>query len=239
MLGLAVLAIVAARHRPRLRSFVLWPAIVCSWFYLFWFFTAQQARFAIPAMLGLLLVASVGLRAFRGSQRKLVLAALLATTIVSLPWPTAGHYFGSWLSALGVISRTDYVDVSTENEYLPLVQAVIEQTPADARLMLLFEHRGFYLPRRHIIGTPFFQEAGFTPSEQFSDAARIMELLARERITHVIMTNKPTGPDKLAAWLNRLDPFFAALRQCVDQGRLRVAWESERYVLLEVRSREH
>jgi hypothetical protein len=233
-IALAALAAIAARDRPRIRPFVLWPAVVAGWFYLFWNGTAQQARFAIPAILGLLLLAAIGLRRFHGNQRKLVLAALLAAALISGPWRTAGHYFGSWLSALHVISRTDYLNVSTEREYLPLIQAVAEHTPPDARLMLLFEHRGFYLPRPHVIGTPFFQEAGFTPPEQFKDIEKIMDLLGREQITHVITTNKPTGPDKLPAWLDRLAPFFAGLRQCVDQGRLHVIWESERYVLLEV-----
>jgi len=232
-LALAVLGISLA-PRKRLRPFVMWPAAVLCLLYSCWFFTAQQARFAIPGILALMPLAAVGLRQLRGKRRQLVLAALASAVLVSTPWRTAGHYFGSALTVLGVISRADYVNESTGRDYLPLIRAIADETPRDARLLLLFEHRGFYLPRPYVIGTPFFQEAGFTPPEPFSDPARIMDLLAREQITHIVMTNKPTGPDQAATWLDRLDPLFAGLSSCVKEDKLRPIWQSDRYVLLEV-----
>jgi hypothetical protein len=140
----------------------------------------------------------------------------------------------------GVISRADYVNELTappnrpdERDYLPLVRAIADQTLPDARVMLLFEHRSFYLPRDCVIGTPFFQELGFTPPEDFSDPARIMKVIARERISHVVMAKKPSGPDRAREWFDRLDPLFGGLAQCIEQGKLRAIWETERYVVLE------
>src|SRR5262249_2208563 len=155
--------------------------------------------------------------------------------------PTAGHYFGSWLSALGIIRRADYVNELTapprapdEHDYLPLVRAIASETTPDARLMLLFEHRGFYIPRKCTIGTPFFQEAVFTPPKPFSDPSWIMETLRRERITHMVMARKPLGPDRAGAWLDRFDPLVAGIAECAEQGKLRAVWESDLYIMLEV-----
>ena len=35
-------------------------------------------------------------------------------------------------------------------------------------------------------------------------------------------------------WFDRLDPLFGGLAHCVQQGKLRPIWETDRYVLLEV-----
>jgi hypothetical protein len=140
------------------------------------------------------------------------------------------------MCVLGLIAPADYIHESTDREYLPLIAAIGERTPPDAKLLLLFEHRGFYIPRPHQIGTPFFQERGFTPPEQFADAQSILALLVREKITHLVIATKPTGPDMPSAWLDRLNPFLAALNDCIREKKLLPIWQSERYILCEIRS---
>jgi hypothetical protein len=238
LIFLAVLAITSLK-RQRTRPFILWPAAIAAGLYVFWFFTAQQARFAIPAALGLVLLAAAGLRRFHGQQRRLVLVLILAATVISVPWRTAGHYFGSWMTAVGFISRAEYVNLSTSSDatdriYLPLLAAIREHTPEDAKLLLLYEHRGFYIPRRYEIGTPFFQAAGFTPPEEFADPDVLLRRLADQKITHLVITNAPAGPDQVPGWFDRLEKFFPCFGECARQGRLLILWQSERYILLEV-----
>lgn len=238
MLGLLALAAaaVASARRDRRRSIaVAWPGALWLGLYGFWFFTAQQARFAVPTILVLVLLAAEGLRPMRGRLRQLVLAALVGAAVVSFPWRTSGYYLDCWLTAAGVFSQTHEVDQGTHLSYLPLVNAIAQRTPENAKLLLLFEHRSLYVPRATTIGTPFFQERGFTLPERFTNPASVLELLAREGITHVVMTKGPTGPDRLAAWDERLDPLFRSFEQCSREGRMRVIWESEHYLLLEVR----
>jgi len=231
---LAALALAGIARRQR-RTLVLWPASVSILLYTFWFFTAQQARFAVPAALAFVLLAAIGLQRLRGKARQAALVILIVAALVSAPWRTTGHYAGSWFTVLGLISPAAYVNEETDRVHLPLVQGLLDHTPAGAKLMLLFDHRGFYLPRPYVVGTPFSQEAHFTPPEQFDEPERIMAALQRERITHVVMTTATAGPDEVPTWLGRLEPFLLALGQCIQNDRLRVVWESERYVLLEVK----
>jgi hypothetical protein len=170
-----------------------------------------------------------------------VLGAFIVAATIGAPWRTAGHYFGSWLSVLGIITPAAYINELTvpphapkEHEYVALVSAIAEQTPPEARLMLLFEHRGFYIPRDFRIGTPFFQDAVFTPPESFSDPAQIMEVLSRERMTHVVMAREPLGPDRAGAWYDRFDPLLAGISECAELGKLRAVWQSNLYIMLEV-----
>ncbi len=239
VLFLAVVALL--ERRPRRRMFVVWPAFVAASLYVFWFFTAQQARFAIPAILGLTLLGASGLQRIHGGWRLAILWLLMIATMVSLPTRADGHYLGSWLTALGLVSRADYVAVSTggrdptDRHYVPLVEAIAEHTPPDARLMVLFEHRGFYLPRRHEIGTPLFQEANFMPPEDFRDPQRVLEHLRERKITHVLYPNAPAGPDQVQAEFDRQAGILPLFGELTNQGHLEVVWLSDRYFLLEVK----
>lgn len=181
-----------------------------------------------------LVILAVGLRRIRGAGRQVVLLILAIASLASVPWERTGYYWYSALAAVGAVNRADYVHNMTDTVYLPLVQAIDALTPSDSRLMLLYEHRGFYMPRDHVIGTPLFQEGPFTLPQQYSRPDEIVEVLHRMRITHVVLPKAAMGPDQTDDWLARQRPFLDALDACVFQGWLRPVWKSEVYLLLEV-----
>ena len=230
---LAIVAVVAARRR-RWRPIVLWPIAVTTWFYIFWFITAQQARFAVSAVVGVLHVAGVGVRLIPGEWRRPIVLILAVATLVSIPWRRSDYYLASWLAVTGRLSRADYVHNLTDGVYMPLIQAVQALTETDAKLLMLVEHRGFYLPRRYVIATPLFQERPFTPPEQFATADSVLKVLHQAQITHVLVAKMNPGPDQAPGWIERQQPLLRAIEQCVRQQRLVLRWESEMYVLLEV-----
>jgi hypothetical protein len=234
LIVLGMVAVVSAR-RPRMRPLVLWHAVVSLWFYVGWFFTSQQARFAVPALVAFVALASYGLRMFHGSLRNGLLVVLVILSLASVPWRNADYYRISWQTALGTIRRMEYVDIGTRRTYLPLIDAVSAAIPADARLMLLFEHRGFYIPQRHIIGTPLFQPGPFTPPEDFSEPSRILDMLQRDRITHLVVADYRSGPDQVPDSSDRMKVLLNAIAACVVQGRLMQVWESDEYVILAVK----
>ncbi len=234
ILGLAIVALVSIFCR-RVGRLALWPAIVSATLYVFWYLTAQQARFAVPTLVAAVVLASFGLRLLHRTLRRWVLVLLLATTFASLPWKTVGYYLGSWETVLGFWTWSDYVDDGTDQRYLPLVNAIREHTPPEAKLLLLIEHRVLYLPRANVIGTPFFQEAIFTPSEEFATPDRVLEVLERNQITHLVVAKSAVGPDRAPEWWDRMSPLLRSIDECERQGRLRVVWESEQHVLFGVR----
>lgn len=254
----------ACRLRRLHRQRVWWLAAVALWFYVFWFATSQQARFVLPAAMTFSLVSGAGLRHLwqaaarshavasgrsqpsetlqapnvRRARRAVggVLALLLMLSAVSFPWRTLPYYLASWETVGGWWTWSEYVADGTGGHYIPLVQALRTHTPEHARLLLLFEHRGLYLPRPYLIGTPFFQPGGFTPPEQFAHQQALLEFLQAEGITHVVMTKSLVGPDRSPAWFERLEPLFRGIEECVAAGKLDVAWTSEDYVVFAVRS---
>ena len=211
-----------------------WPSIVFAVLYTFWFLTAQQARFVVPAVVPLILMAGQGVRVMNRTWLRMITGTLIAACVVSLPWRTAGYYAGSWETVLSFWTWEDYVSDGTGGSHLALIQAVRDQTPEDAKLMLQFEHRGLYMPRSHVIGTPFFQETGLSEITGRIDSASIMAQLRRDRITHVIIANSPIGPDRATEWWNRWESVFGGIDDCRQRGTLRLLWASEEHSLLEV-----
>jgi hypothetical protein len=251
----------AAPRRARQGLLVFWPATVAVSLYLFWYLTAQQARFALPAALAFTLVAGAGWRhlqfeSFRlwshgevpatrgqavgisrgGVISRLVLSLLVVLSVASFPWRTLPYYLASWETLCHWWTWTEYVDDGTGGQYVPLLRALRERTPPNARLLLLFEHRGLYVPRAHLIGTPFFQPGGFTPPERFASREAVQELLQQHGVTHVVLTKSLVGPDRSPEWFDRLAPLFRGIEACVQQGGWQLLWESEDYVLFAVPS---
>jgi hypothetical protein len=125
--------------------------------YIFWFCTAQQARFLLPALLLIFFITGITLSRFRNIYRKGTALILIVLTCVSLPFSSSGYYYYSWLEVLGKIKTADYLYTGTGDYYLKAVQAISDLTPADAEILLLYEHRLLYIPRKCRIGTPFLQ----------------------------------------------------------------------------------
>ena len=212
----------------------LFGAAVAGLLYGFWYLTAQQARFAIPAMAALLPAAAAGLAGLSVPARRTVTMLLCGLAVWSLPWKTAGYYAASWETIAGVWSWRDYVDDGTDGMYVPVVEAVRDRTPQDAHLLLFLEHRSLYLPRRCTIGTPFFQPRSLSGLDSGS-AEELRQRLDALTVTHLLLARIPIGPDRDAEWFERMAPLLAAIELAIRSGDLVPVWESESHVLLERR----
>jgi len=233
VLGLAGVAVLARRRSSAGNAAppILAVAIVL---YGAWYATAQQARFLVPAALATTLLAGQGWSLLGTRLQIWTVPLLVGASLVSLPWKTAGYYLGSWETLAGRWTWSEYVDDGTDYRYVPLVQAVAERTPPEARLLLLFEHRGLYLPRPAVIGTPFFQE-GDILSGHSGSPDELREGLVREGFTHLVLARSPIGPDRALDWWERTEPVLRTIELAMANGTLRTVWESESHLILERR----
>lgn len=197
-----------------------------------WYATAQQARFLAPASLVVTLLAGMGWSRLGAGAQAWCPALLVAASLVSLPWRTAGYYLASWETLAGNWTWSESVDDGTDSRYVPLVQALADRTPPEARLLLVFEHRTLYLPRPAEIGTPFFQ-AEHRLLEAASSPAQLAETLRRGGFTHLVLARSPIGPDRAADWWERTEPLLRAIEQGIADGTFRTLWESETHLILE------
>ena len=233
--SLFVLALAGAALLSRLRgerTAALPLAAIVLLLYGAWYATAQQARFLAPAALVVTLLAGAGWNRLSSGMRSWGPALLVAASLASLPWRTAGYYLGSWETLSSHWTWSESVDDGTDSRYVPLVQAIADRTPPEARLLLVFEHRTLYLPRPAEIGTPFFQ-AKHRLLESASSPARLADALRSGGFTHLVLARSPIGPDRAADWWERTEPFLRAIEQGIAGGTFRTLWESETHLILE------
>lgn len=209
-------------------------ACVTLIFYAAWYLTAQQARFALPFALMVVVAGASLLPGLTAIWRNAVLAALLGATVISLPVRTAGYYLVSWETLGGFWSWNQYVEDGMGGSHMEMVRAVRGTVPPDQRLLILFDQRTLYPDRDATIATPFFQSGAFSPPEDYADGKRVNEALDQAAADYLLMARVPQGPDQAADWWSRLGPLYVGLKQCQEEGLLVTVWESEEYLLFRV-----
>lgn len=228
ILGLVPFGVWRLPERGLARWLSLAPPVLL---YVFWFSTAQQARFAVPAAACLLPLAADALRSLSTSRQTALAILLGLAAVASVPWKTAGYYLGSWETVAGVWTWREFVDDGTDAVYLPMVEAVRDHTPPDARVMLFLEHRSLYIPRTCIIGSPWFQPRGLTDLRT-DDVSALLDRLDEMGVTHLVLARGPVGPDNPAHWLERMTPVMRSLDAAIQQEKLTRLWQSETHMLL-------
>lgn len=229
-LGILVLATFAAWRLPRARTFLAMAAIA----YLGWCLSARQARFLLPAFLFLLPAAALGLGALPRKVRLAAMASLTALTLLSVPRPWLNHCRISWRAASGRIPQVDLLYTATGPGYLPILETIRQRTPPDATVMLLFEHRTLYIPRRTVIATPFFQGRLLTPPETLATHAELLTAIHASGATHVLFGLANQDPDRLPEYLDRCLPLAAALARLANDNALLPIGQSDGFILYAV-----
>jgi hypothetical protein len=182
-------------------------------FYTFWFFTAQQSRFLLPGCLCVLLSGSCLGDFFSKSLGKWLLVALVVLTWWSLPNQIVDHIRNSWNARQPI----DLIYSGTNDEYLKACKAIEQNTPAGAKILLLYENRGLYIPREYRIGTPYFQERFFTPPDHIDEKEFLAEL-RHEGFTHVLVGWSVKDPDRMKKYLELAEPFKQCLIRLDSHG---------------------
>ena len=131
--------------------------------YLFWGLTSQQSRFLFPCCFLLVFLCAVCLHSFEKRLQRIFLVLLgCGILLTSDLYPHIRHCFISW-KILPHARKAPLRFISfaqQDNDYARLLEA-LGRTPRSSKVLLLFEKRGLYIPRRHEIGDPGFQEKYF------------------------------------------------------------------------------
>lgn len=230
---LLVVAMARACRRRRLRPWLV-PAALALLLYLFWFWSAPQARFLLPGFCLAAVTAFQSLRRQRPLARRTVLVTLAAATLFWPLQPRELHHYSFMWRGVNPAVRVSFLRQQVGEGYAQAVAYVREHTPPNAKLLLLFENRGLYVPRQYVLGTPFWQAACFTPPERYQTKEAVTAELQRLGVTHVLMGLSNQDPDRVPTYLDRCRGFAAGLGQLVAAGTLRPVWQCPDYQLLEV-----
>ena len=201
-------------------------------FYVFWFFTAQQARFFVLAGLMFYIAIKTSLTG-RKTYLKIIVCASFILMLWSFPSILVEYFASSWKCLSGQMRPADFVYSGTGEGFLQAMDMIRMKTPQNAKFLLLFENRGLYMPRKYEIGTPFLQEKYFTPPEKFENEDKILEILGNNNITHILVGLSLRDPDRMKEYLKRSVGFSAAIGRLAEQGKIKPIWDDSGYAIFE------
>ena len=165
VLALVILLLAALRRRRDRAALVSFAALATG--YLFWALTSQQSRFLYPLFFPAALLAADEFGELSDRRARIIALALpVLGMILSCLWiyPKLLHHVTAW-RMLPMARREPgrFLALTRDGRFFNTLKLLGAKAPKDARVLLLFERRGLYVPRRFEHGTPLFQEARLTP----------------------------------------------------------------------------
>ena len=216
-----------------------WLIISPALYYIFWFSTAQQSRFLLPFLLLLLLTTARFLSTVKSHHRNLFLTLLLIISASTFIYPRSNiskirHFYVSWKMVFSDPSPVELLDTALGKEkvYIKILEDINSMTPPAAKIMLIFERRGLYVPRNYVIGTPRFQTRFFMPLPENSN--ELYNSLKKNKIDYIVIANRGIGPDFLPENSKLNFAFSEMIVQCLIKKQLYLQKTEEIYSLLRV-----
>ncbi len=225
------LSIIAAvriwRQRNGIGIRLVTAAIV---FYLFWFFTSQQSRFLTPLYILLILIAGDFIRSLPERKLKDLAGLVLIVAVACGLWQdyhSLFHYKTAWkiiFSGREKMRPRYLAVIMREYGYIQSMDA-LNRLPENAKVMLIFERRGLYVPRKYVIGTPYFQSCFFTPIPENEDD--VLKVLQKNKIFYVLMGPSLHNPDHLKEYNDLNFAFSRLFARLLKAKKIRYLWGSK------------
>jgi hypothetical protein len=222
------------RTNCSMRNFGIISAII--FFYFFWFFSSQQSRFVIPLFF---LIFLIGCKPFFRIDERwklfILTSVLIISTMTNSMWVDIRHYYISWRWVFGATSwTTKFLEIGTRDKgYINAMGALAEKTQNNANIMLIFERRGLYCPRKYIIATPFYQAKFFTPvPEKPSD---VFKILCTEKVDYIMVGSSLVNPDHLENYNRDNLELARRLAGLIGTKTLELIWSDDGYNLFKVK----
>jgi hypothetical protein len=157
-----------------------------------------------------------------------VLAVVLALTVVNFAPQYIMNFVSSWLPVFDkTITPLTVVQSHIGDHYLQACQAILNKTRSNAKVLLLYEQRGLYIPRDYVVATPYFQEKLFTPLEKSQAGDDFLATLRAEQITHVLVAYDISDPDRMEKYMREAMVFLAPIYAkggFIERGKLTTVW---------------
>ena len=166
VLALTLLLFFSLWRRRDKASLVSFGALAAG--YVFWAMTSQQSRFLYPLLFPAVLLLADNFQVFEGRRARLIAISLpVVGAALSCLWiyPQLRHHVTAWrIVSTARRAPRRFLSITTHDPaYFNALMVLDHVAPKNARVLLLGERRGLYVPRRTEHGTPLFQEARLTP----------------------------------------------------------------------------
>ena len=192
--------------------------------YIFWAATSQQSRFMLPL---LMLNAAICGFMCKGIARKHALAVgmiALFSALAAFPVNHLKHFVTAWKIA-PEISRnpTHFLAAATRDRgYFEAVK-FLETTPENSKVLLLLnERRTLYMPRKAVIGEPYFQAMN-TPVPNSSSI--LWNNI--KNFDYVLVSSANKNPDAQESTSDELLKLAGLVSELKNEGRIQLVFSDK------------
>jgi hypothetical protein len=150
-------------------------------------------------------------------------------------WVDVRHYYISWRWVAGNMGWTaKFLEIGTRDKgYVSAMNALIERTQNDSKIMLMFERRGLYCPRKYILATPFFQAMYFTPVP--INHSQVMQVLENNKIDYIMIGSSIVNPDHLEDYNEANLQLARRVAALIGEKKLEIIWSDDCYNIFKVK----
>ena len=206
------------------RKISLLLLVSLSALYLFWAATSQQSRFMLPI---LMLAALAGSFNIKGLPRKAgiyCIAAIFISALIPFPQAHLKHFVTAWKIMPSIEKNPlHFLAAATRDKGYFEVVEFLKTTPEKSRVLLLLnERRTLYLPRKAVIGEPYFQERN-TPvpktSEQLFDNIKSFD--------YILVSTSNHNPDAQQSTSDELLKLAGMISELSDKGKIQLVFSDK------------
>ncbi|MBR2374484.1 MAG: hypothetical protein IKA87_09680, partial [Lentisphaeria bacterium] len=203
--------------------------------YLMWALCFPQSRFVMPLVPVIVLAGAAALERFPKKNIWFCAALLIfAVTVVWQSWNPLRHYTVSW-RILPHIQRSPagaLHNLTGDPGYFKAIEFLASSVPEDANVLLLFERRGLYVPRKYTIAVPGF-EPSLTPVPE-SPEKLFEKLIAFD---YIMIGSTSRDVDLQSANIEDCKKVLEQIRELVECGKLQMM-PSSGFTILKVVKKE-
>ncbi len=217
------------KNRHYLRMFLSASLVI----YIGWFFSAQQVRFLLPATILLMLPAAHFFGKLKFQFKFMAMSTLLFLTIASVSSASFKNNINCWFYLLSKkVDLKSFIYSGTGLGYLPAAEMIDRLTPKDSEILMIFDNRSLYIPRKTRLGTPLFQDKYLTPLP-INDRA-LVEELRKKRITHLLIGMSRHNPDRQQWFQDNRDKLLPMLEHLSASNEIDLLWRSDNFYLFRI-----
>lgn len=198
--------------------------------YVFWSLTSPQSRFFQPLWLLIVLLAGRHWPE-KGKCRVFLLCLTGAATLVSLQWNSLTHFYYGYVQYLRYPGEPFkiLVNATRDKEFFDALDFLAEKTAPEDEVMLIFERRTLYVPRRFRIADPSFQARYLTPVPE--NAEELWRFLQKSGVAYILVGESERNPDFQSRLRDEYEKLALELRELLRQGKLQLVFSGGNPVL--------
>ena len=192
--------------------------------YIFWAGTSQQSRFLLPSLIFNAIICSFMCKGISKKNAFVLTLSVLLVSLIPFPANHLKHFITAWKIAPEINSdpKRFLASATRDPGYFEAVD-FLKSTPADSKILLLLnERRTLYMPRKTVIGEPYFQERNTPVPENTQLLWQNIKMY-----DYILVSSANKNPDAQESTANELVKLAELVSELKNEGKIQLVFSDK------------